>query len=290
MSKTGKITAKSIGRVLWNLFLISAGSIICASAVNAVLVPSRFFGAGFTGIALLVHYLIPAAPVALLYFLLNLPVYALGWIYVGRRFFLYSIPGMIIFSAALAWVHFPLPLHDKILSALLAGIIMGFGSGIILRSLGSAGGLDILSVIFLKRFSVRLGTTILVFNVAILAAGALLFSIEDALYTLIYIYVNAHVVNLVVTGLSQRKAVLIISPQWEKISKTIMEKIRRGVTVLNGRGAYTGKEQNVLYTVITFREISRLKKSIRDIDPDALVIVNETLEVMGRRIGNQPHW
>ena len=83
---------------------------------------------------------------------------------------------MIIFSAALAWVHFPLPLQDKILSALLAGIIMGLGSGVILKSLGSAGGLDILSVIVLTGFSVRLGTTILVFNGAILAAGALLFS------------------------------------------------------------------------------------------------------------------
>lgn len=288
--KIGRITPKAVGRVLWNLFLISVGSFLCATAVNAILLPLRFFGAGFTGIALLVHYLLPAVSVALIYFILNLPVYALGWIYVGRRFFLYSIPGMIFFSLALELVHLSLPVQDKILGALLAGIFMGAGSGIILRSLGSAGGLDILSVIFLKRFSVRLGTTILVFNVAILTAGAILFSMEDALYTLIYIYVNAHMVNLIVTGLSQRKSILIISPCWEEISKMIMEKIQRGVTILNGRGAYTGKEQNVLYTVITFRELARLKKSIQDIDPTALVIVSETLEVMGQRIGNQPHW
>ena len=290
MLKAGKISSRSVGHVFWNLFLMAGGSIICATAVNAILVPLQFFGAGFTGIALLVHYLIPVAPVALVYFLLNIPVYSLGWMYVGRRFFLYSIPGMIFFSLALVYIHFSLPVNDKILAAMLAGIIMGAGSGIILKSLGSAGGLDILSVIFLRLFSIRLGTTILGFNVAVLAAGALIFSLERALYTLIYIFINAHVVNLVVTGLSQRKAVLIISPQWEKISKAIMEKIRRGVTILNGRGAYTGKAQNVLYTVITFRELSQLKKSVRDIDPEAMVIISDTLEVMGRRIGNEPHW
>lgn len=269
---------------------MSIGSIICAISVNAILVPMQFFGAGFTGISLLIHYLIPMAPIALVYFLLNIPVYILGWIYVGRRFFLYSIPGMIIFTVALGFVNFHLPIQDKILAAILAGIIMGAGSGIILRSLGSAGGLDLLSVIFLRLFSIRLGTTILVFNVAILVAGAVLFSLERALYTLIYIFINSHVVNLVVMGLSQRKAVLIISSHWEGISKVIMEKTRRGVTILNGRGAYTNKEQNVLYTIITFRELSQVKRIVRDIDPDAIVVVNDTLEVMGHRIGNQPHW
>ena len=290
MSKNIEVSLKPIGNILWNLFLILLGSIICAIAVNAILIPMQFFGAGLTGITLLIHYLIPVAPVSLLYFLLNIPIFSMGWKYVGRRFFLYSIPGMIFFSVALEYVIMPLPVDDKILAAILAGIIMGTGSGIILRSLGSAGGLDILSVIFLKLFSIRLGTTILVFNIAVLVAGALLFSLEQALYTLIYIFLNAHVVNLVVTGLSQRKSLFIISSQWEKISKEIMEKIRRGVTILNGRGAYTRKEQNILYTVITFRELSRIKKMVRDIDPEAIVIVNETLEVMGYKIGNQPHW
>ncbi len=290
MFKAGKIPLKSIGKILWNLFLISTGSIICATAVNSILVPFQFFGAGFTGISLLVHYLIPAASIAVVYFLLNIPVYVLGWIYVGRRFFLYSIPGMIIFSAALGFIQLQIPVRDNILAAILAGIIMGVGSGIILRSLGSAGGLDILSVIFLRLFSIRLGTTILAFNVVILVAGAVIFSLERALYTLIYIFINSHVVNLVVMGLSQRKTVLIISRYWEEISEEIMEKIHRGITILNGRGAYTNKEQNVLYIIITFRELSQLKKIVRDYDSDAIVVINDTLEVIGHRIGNQPHW
>ena len=278
------------GQVLRNLVFMTVGSLLCAVAINGILVPHRFFGAGFTGMSLVIHYLAPSLPVAALYFILNVPLFALGWMYVGRRFFLYSIAGTLIFSGALACTHVSLPVYDKFLCALLAGIIMGTGSGIILRSLGSAGGLDILSVILFKRFSIRLGTSILAFNSFILAVGAILFSLEMALYTLIFLFGTSYMVNLVVTGLSQRKAVFIISPQWEEISQEIMEKIQRGVTIIGGRGGYTGREEHILYTVITFRELSRLKQLVSSIDPDAFVVVTDTLEVMGHRIGSQPHW
>jgi len=282
--------AHGAGKICWNLLLISFGSILCALSINGILIPKGFYGAGFTGIALLVHYVAPALPVALVYLTINIPLFGIGWIYVGRRFFYYSIAGMLIFTAAVEWIHFPVPVNDQILNALLAGILMGTGSGIILKSQGSAGGLDILSVVLLKRFSVRLGSTILAFNVAVLTAGAVLFTLEKALYTLVYLYVNAHMVNLMITGLSQRKAVQIITPQWEDIAQHIMRDMHRGVTILNGQGAYSGKAEKILYTVITFRELAVLKRLIADHDPDAFVVVTDTLEVMGQRIGNQPHW
>ena len=280
----------SIRQVLWNLGLISFGSTLCAVAINGILVPREFLSGGFTGAALVIHYLLPALPLGGIYFVLNIPLFALGWKFVGLRFFLYSIAGMIIFSGALEVIKVTLPLQDKLLSALLAGIITGAGAGIILRSRGSAGGTDILSVILLKRFSIRLGSTILAFNSIILATAAFLFSLEKALYTLIYLFVSSYVINLVVTGLSQRKAVHIISPRWEEISREIMEKIGRGVTISKGRGGYTGREMQILYTVVNFRELSRLKQMIRRVDPDAFVVFTDTLEVMGHRIGNQPHW
>jgi len=259
-------------------------------AINGILIPRQFLSGGFTGLALILHYLSPSLPLGGIYFLLNVPNYAFGWKHVGRRFFLYSVAGMFIFSAALQGIHVSLPVYDELLSALLAGIIVGIGSGIILRSLGSAGGTDILSVIILKLFSVRLGTTILAFNSIILGAAALIFTLEKALYTMIYLFITSHMVNLVVTGLSQRKAVFIISAQWQGISQRIMEDIQRGVTIIEGQGAFSGQEQHVLYTVITFRELARLKTLVRTMDPDAFVVVSETLEVMGKRVGNQPHW
>ncbi|MEI7671870.1 MAG: YitT family protein, partial [Deltaproteobacteria bacterium] len=229
--------------------------------------------------------------VALIYAVANVPLFVSGWFFISRRFFLYSIAGTIIFSSAIAWVDLGvIPVKDPLLAAILAGLILGTGSGIILKSLGSAGGTDILSVILLQHFSIRLGTTRLAFNILVLAAAALLFSLEDALYTLIYLYVSAQIMNLVVTGLSQRKAVFIISPQWERISPRILTEIHRGVTILRGQGAYSQREQKILYTVVTFREVATLKQIVRSEDPAAFVVVSDTTEVMGHRIGNQPHW
>jgi len=283
-------TLGSTKQVLWNLVLIAVGSMLCAVGINGILIPQQFLSGGVTGVAIVIRYLVPSLPIAMLYFVLNIPIYALGWMYVGRRFFLYSIAGLLIFSGALTYSNILLPVHDKILSAILAGIIIGVGSGIILRSLGSAGGLDILSIILMKRFSIRLGSSVLAFNALVLGAGAVLFSLEMALYTLVYLYVNSSMINLVVTGLSQRKAVNIISPKWETIAKEINEKIQRGVTIMRGQGGYTSQEHQILYTIITFRELPRLKQLISAVDPNAFVVVTDTLEVMGQRIGNQPHW
>jgi len=93
-----------------------------------------------------------------------------------------------------------------------------------------------------------------------------------------------------VIGLSQRKAVMIISPQWKEISRQIMEKLQRGVTMVQGEGGYSGQQLHILYSVITLIELSRFKEMVRKIDPNAFVVVTETLEVMGKGIGNQPHW
>ena len=277
-------------QMLWNLFLISSGSIICAMAVNGILIPNEFLSGGFVGMALIGHYLFPSIPVAWLYLVLNIPVFFLGWRYIGRRFLLYSITGMTIFSAAVAWIHVSIPIHDRILASIFAGIISGSGGGIILRSLGSAGGMDILSIILLKRLSIRLGTSVLVLNGLILGFAAYFFSLEGALYTLIFLFVSTQVLNVMVYGLSQRKAVYIISAQWESIYREIIENVHRGVTIIGGRGGFTGQSIQLLFTVISQQELPRLKKLVQHLDNDAFVVVTDTLEVMGRGIGNQPHW
>jgi len=197
---------------------------------------------------------------------------------------------MVVFSLAMFWKPFIIPIHDKMLAAIFAGILSGAGGGIILKSFGSAGGMDILSIILFKRFSIRLGTSILVLNSLILSIAAYIFSIEEALYTLIFLFVSTQVLNVVMYGLSQRKAVYVISPHWESIYKGIMEKIQRGVTIIGGRGGYTGQDIQMVFTVISHQELPRLKKLINDIDPRAFVVVSDTLEVMGHKIGNQPHW
>jgi uncharacterized membrane-anchored protein YitT (DUF2179 family) len=279
-----------MGQILWNLVLIIMGSCICAVAINGILIPRGFVSGGVTGVALIFHYIIPFLPVSVLYLLFNVPLFTMGWKYVGRRFFLYSVAGTAIFSAAVEWIVVPIPVQDPLLCALLAGIIMGAGNGIILRSAGSSGGTDIISVMVQTRFSVRLGNTVLAFNSIVLIAAAILFSLEIALYTLVYIYVSSHILDLVVTGLSQRKSVMIISKSQGEIIIRILKELNRGVTVIKGRGAYSGEPTDIIYTVIAFRELAGVKRLINRIDPHAFVVISDTAEVMGYRIGNQPHW
>ncbi len=276
--------------ILWNLLLIIGGCILCAAAIKGLLMPKEFMAGGVTGLSLLIYYVLPLLPVGVIYFILNIPLFIIGWLFVGRRFFWYSIAGVIIFSAVMLLPFPKIPIQDMILAALTAGIITGVGSGIILRSLGSAGGLDILSVVLFKKFSIRPGSFVLAFNALLMIVAAMRIPLEMILYTLIFMFVTSYCVNLIVTGLSQRKAVMIISPQWRAIADEIMKGMQRGVTMVQGEGGYTGKKVQILYSVVTFSELSRFKQMIKNIDPQAFVVVTETLEVMGKGIGNQPHW
>ena len=277
-------------KIGWNVALLSIGSILCALAVKGILVPKQFLAGGVTGLALLAHYVLPALPIGFIYFILNIPLFVIGWLFVGKRFFWYSLVGMLIFSAVIFGPFPVLPIDDMILSALTAGIISGVGSGIILKSLGSAGGLDVLSVILFKRFSIRPGTTVMTFHALLLLVAVFRLPLETVLYTLVYFYINSHFVNLVIIGLSQRKAVMIVSSHWQEISREIMDTLQRGVTVVQGEGGYSGQRLHVLYSVIALTELSRFKEIIRKIDSQAFVVVTETQEVMGKGIGNQPHW
>lgn len=277
-------------QIFLNGVLLVVGSIICAVAVNGILIPQNFLSSGFTGASLIIHYLVPTLSVGVIYLLLNIPLFIAGWSMVGKRFFFYSVAGTVIYSLALTVIRIDISIENKILSALLAGIIYGTGSGIILRSYGSAGGTDILAVILQKLMSIQVGTTSLAVNCLILVSASLLFSLEDALYTLAYIYVSAHFMNLVVVGLSKRKAVMIISDHWDNISREILKKDRRGVTIIEGTGGYKKDDKRIIYSVVTFQDLPQLKKMISKIDPKAFVVVMDTLEVMGARMGNQPHW
>lgn len=276
--------------ILWNLLLMTIGSSLCAVAINGVLIPHRFISGGVTGLVLIINTLIKELPFAPLYFLFNIPLYIFAYRAVGKRFFTYSVIGLLIFTTAATFLKIDIPLTDTLLAALFGGVLFGIGTGIILRSYGSSGGSDILSIILLKRFSISLGNTIMAINIIVVTLVGFLFSLEAVMYTMIYMFVSSRVVDMVVTGLSQRKAVHIISKEWERISQEILSDIRRGVTVIEGHGGYSGQPEHILYTVITFREIGQLKRIINQIDPTAFVVVSDTLEVMNYRIGNQPHW
>lgn len=276
-----------LGKALITLIAVIAGGWIIAVSVNGILVPHQFAAAGFTGLSLLLHHLVPTMDNALFYLLLNIPLFIVAWFMISRMFFMFSVIGMLNLALALYVVDCNIPVSDPILAAVLAGIISGIGSGMIMKSRGSTGGSDILSVIMYNRFSVSIGKTFLVVNVIVLLGMAFLFSLDATLYSLIYFYVNSRIVDLVISGLSQRKHIMVVSQAWEHISHKIKNDIQRGVTIVNATGGFSGQEVKILYCVVSLRELSYVKKIVHDLDPNAFVVVQNTAEVMGKRIGNQ---
>jgi len=278
----------SLKSILFNCGLIICGSIIFVIGMSSMLVPQKLLSGGLVGITLIIYYLLPVFDIGLVYFLLNIPMLLLGWVHVSRRFMLYSIFGMTFFSLAANIIRTPpVELSDPMLAALFAGVVCGIGGGIILRSLGSAGGFDIFAVYVNKRFGLRPGVVIMASNALVLLAGAILFDIEKALYSLIYVYSSSRVIDVVLTGFNRRKALLIISKESHEIADRILFHVNRGVTYLKGQGGYTGEERDVIFTVTTLTELPRMKEIVFNIDPDAFMVVNDTLEVLGKRHGSR---
>lgn len=278
--------SETLKRILLNLFLLTVGSCIFAVGINAILVPQKFISGGIIGIALVLHYLVPGLSLGLTYFLLNIPLILLGWFSVSRKFVYYSCFGMAVFSVATALIlPPPIPIGNPILAAVLAGIICGAGGGLILRSRGSAGGIDILAVYLNRKWSIRIGITSFLANALVLAGGGFYFGVEQALYSLVAVYASSKVLDYVLTGFNQRKSIYIISEHSQEIADQILGRLHRGVTFLKGVGGYSGSEKKIIFCIITMIELSKMKEIVFDIDPEAFVVVNDTLEVLGKRHG-----
>lgn len=276
-----------LSRVLQNLLLLTVGGCLFAVGINGLLVPHTFSSGGIIGISLIVHYLTDWTSVGTAYFLLNIPLIVLGWLSVSRTFVLYTCYGMAVCSLAADFiVPAPFPVENPILAAILAGIICGAGIGITLRSRGSAGGIDILAVFLNRKWSFRIGATSFLSNALVLTAAGFCFGIEKALYSLVYVYISSKVLDYVLTGFNQRKSILIISNHSREIADQILARLHRGATFLQGSGAYSGSEKQVILSIISLTELSKLKELVFDVDPDAFVVVNDTLEVLGRHHGH----
>jgi uncharacterized membrane-anchored protein YitT (DUF2179 family) len=196
----------------------------------------------------------------------------MGWLSVSRKFVLYSCFGMAVFSLATALiVPPPIPIDNPILAAILAGIICGTGGGIILRSRGSGGGIDILAVFLNRKWSFRIGATTFLANALVLVGDGFCFGVEQALYSLVAVYTSSNVIYYVLTGFNQRKSIFIILDQSKGIADQILGRLHRGATFLQGTGAYSGSEKKVVFCLITMIELSRLKELVFDIDPNALM-------------------
>lgn len=262
---------------------IALGCFIASCSINLFLVPSHLLTGGATGIAIIFYYL-AGLPIGLQTFLYNIPLLAAAWKTMGKVYTVDIIIGTAIFSACLDATKFLnayAPINDVMLAAIFGGVFNGIGYGIVFRMNGSTGGFDIIGAIVKKYYSLNMGGVIFGFNCLIMLVAAFLFGMAPAMLTLICMFVNAMVTDKVIAGFNSRKAVLIVSDKAENIAEGIME-VGRGVTFLHGQGAFTRRERNVVFVVVTLTQVAKIKLIANAIDSNAFMIIMSANEVMGR--------
>jgi uncharacterized membrane-anchored protein YitT (DUF2179 family) len=273
-------------KIAGECLLISSGCIIFAYGMNAVMVPAKLFSGGLAGIAMIIGYRVPSIDLGLVYLLLNVPLIVLGWVTISRRFITYTGFGIVFFSAVASILKpAPVILADPLLAALLGGVICGFGCGLILKSIGSAGGLDILAIYLNRRFGLRVGTLAFAANAAVIIAGGWILDLNLALYSIILLFTCGWVTNTVVSGFNARMALIIVSDHSAIIARELLDSFNRGVTFLDGEGGYSKSPKRVILTVTTVTEVPKIKEMIFANDPKAFVVINNTFEVLGQRHG-----
>ncbi|MCG8642553.1 MAG: YitT family protein [Desulfobacterales bacterium] len=268
--------------VPWNLFLITIGSIIFSFGFKAIVIPQGMVTGGFSGAGVLIFYYTDLFTPGIWYMILNIPVFIIGWAFISRRFFLYSLYGAVLLTVIIDLIDYRIALNDPVLTALAGGAVMGAGAGITFRSLGSAGGNDIISVILNQKFGVRIGTYNFLFNLVLFLFSFGYLSVDLVLYSIAMNFVTAQVVEYCIQLFNQRKLVFIISDHSKPISDEIMNRLQRGITYLKGQGAYSGKDKNILLLVINTFQIKRAEEIVFQIDPDAFFIVENTFNVLGK--------
>ena len=263
---------------------IFAGCLVAATSINIFVVPSSLLTGGVTGIAI-IFYFLAGLPIGVQTLLYNVPLLIASYKLLGKKYTVDVVIGTLMFSFALDATKFLAaytPTDDLMLAAIYGGVFNGIGYGIVFRMNGSTGGFDILGAIFKKYYSMEIGSVIFGFNCVIVAIAGGLFSVSSAMFTLICMYITSQMTNRVIDGLNQRKAVLIVSDKAKDIAEGIITDIGRGVTFLNGEGAYTGDPKKIVMVVVSMTQIAKLKIIVDAVDRNSFMLILSASEVMGR--------
>jgi uncharacterized membrane-anchored protein YitT (DUF2179 family) len=269
---------------IWQYASVALGCLICGASINLFLVPHHLLSGGVSGLAIISYFLF-GFPIGVQIFLMNIPLIYAAYRVLGRDYTIMAIFGSIMFSLAVDVTQFLTNynlLDDTLLAALTGGLVSGLGSGIIFRVNGSGGGLDIVAAIVKKYYSFNFGIVGFAINLVIMLLAATLFGLKLAVLTLISMFVGANLTDKVVEGFNRKKIVHIVSYNTQAIVDSILKEVGRGVTILQGEGAFTRQQKQVIFVVVSLTQIAKIKYLVQEADPQAFMIVSEAAEVMGR--------
>jgi uncharacterized membrane-anchored protein YitT (DUF2179 family) len=278
--KDGKLQLTNAEKAI-ELMYILAGSAIVALAFNLFLLPNRVASGGVSGISTILDALFGWEP-AYVQWAFNIPLFIAGVILLGKQFGIKTLIGTVFLPFVVFLSNDMEPAtHDPLLGALFGGIGVGLGLGLVFRGKASTGGTDLAAQIIHKYIGLSLGLCVAIIDGLIVLAAAIVFDLERGLYALIGLYVTSKTIDLVQIGIRRSKNVLIISQKEEEICQAILNDIDRGVTRLPGVGGYTETERPVLMVVVDQSEFTKLKQTVKSIDPTAFVIVMDATDVLG---------
>ena len=267
---------------LSRVFFMILGSILAAIGLEIFLIPNNIIDGGITGISIMVSHL-TSIQLGVFIFIFNLPFVIIGYRQIGKTFALSTIFSVICFSIGVTLLH-PVAgiTQDTLLATIFGGIILGVGVGLIIRNGGSLDGTEIVAILLEKRSAFSIGEIVMFINFFILGISGFLFGWDRAMYSLIAYFIAYKTIDITVEGLEESKAVIIVSDKNKDISEAIMDRLGRGITLLDGKGAYSGVETDVIYVVLSRLEISKLKSIVNGFDEDALITIT-SVEGTGKK-------
>lgn len=263
---------------------LAFGCALFALGFDLFLEPNGLNAGGISGLAMVIVHLLGFGTVGLATAVINLPLFALGGIKIGKRFFTGSLIGMIFLTVLIdAFTVVPAPETEPLISALYGGVLCGVGLGIVFVSGASTGGSDIIVRLLKLRFQhVPIGTISICFDVIVaVLTGLVYWDISRALYSGVAIFVTGQVIDAVVYRFDYSKVAIIISKEYERIAVMIGKELDRGATFLHGQGVYSGTDTKVVLTAVKKQQLAELKRLVVQIDPDAFIIVQEAHQVLG---------
>ncbi|WP_101772828.1 YitT family protein [Peptostreptococcus faecalis] len=265
--------------------MIILGLVISAIGVNGFLRQAHLLSGGITGFATTINY-ITGMNVGLMTFLLNIPIFVLGFMFLKREFCIVSLINMVIYSIILGLtqeVGSIIPIKDDIfIQTIVGGFLNGLGVGIVFRARASTGGTDIIAAILKIKKNIDIKDTNFASNIVVVLLGSALFGLSLGLYTLIGFYVGSIALGFIKDAMNYQKSLIIISDKPEDIAEDIMKELVRGVTFIHAEGAYTGEEKKIIYTIASSNEIPKIKEIAFNQDPGAFISIHEITEVKGR--------
>ena len=264
-------------------FLLLLGSLIYTTGLEIFLVPNNIIDGGVVGISIMASHL-TGAPFGVFMILLNLPFLYMGYKQIGKSFAISTVVSIVAISVLSVYFE-PIPsiTGDYFLAAIFGGIITGAGVGLIIRHGGSLDGTEIVAIIIDKKTTFSVGEVVMFFNLFILGAAGFVFGWDKAMYSLVAYFVISKMIDVVIKGLDESYAVMIVSDENEEIADALMHRLGRGVTFLHGQGAYTGDAKKVLYCVVTRLEVGKLKDIALEKDETAFVTINPVHDIVGGR-------